>query len=67
MNRFHTMMPGETGDRVKWVQRRLKISETGSFDSTMETALRSFKSEKGLSGDAVIDPATFARLCWVHV
>jgi peptidoglycan hydrolase-like protein with peptidoglycan-binding domain len=64
MNRFHTMMPGETGDRVKWVQRKLSISETGSFDATMEKALTSFQTEYGLPADAVIGPATFARLCW---
>jgi len=67
MNRFHTMLPGETGERVKWVQRRLAISPTGSFDKTMESALRSFRTTKGLSSDAVVDPATFARLCWVQV
>lgn len=67
MNRFHTMMPGETGNRVKWVQRRLGLAQSGSFDTTMESALKSFRTSKGLSSDAVVDVATFARLCWVRV
>jgi murein L,D-transpeptidase YcbB/YkuD len=62
------MMPGESGDRVKWVQRRLAIAQSGSFDTTMEKALASFQKSKGITAEAgVIGPATFARLCWVRV
>jgi len=64
LNRFHMMTAGESGDRVKWVQRRLGITESGTFDAAMEKALRAFKAKKGLPSDAVIDPATFAYLCW---
>src|SRR5437764_3706512 len=32
MNRFHGMVKGATGERVKWVQRRLGIDQSGTFD-----------------------------------
>lgn len=64
LNRFNTMVEAATGDRVKWVQRRLGIPENGRFDSTMESALRAFKSRKGLGSDCRVDVRTFAYLCW---
>jgi hypothetical protein len=64
MNRFNTMAKGATGERVKWAQRRLGIAQTGSFDDAMETALRVFQQKNGVVADSVIDPRTFAFLCW---
>jgi peptidoglycan hydrolase-like protein with peptidoglycan-binding domain len=64
LNRFNPMRSGATGDRVKWVQRRLGIAQNGQFDGAMERALRAFQSQKGLPVDGVIDPRTFAYLCW---
>jgi GH25 family lysozyme M1 (1,4-beta-N-acetylmuramidase) len=64
MNRFNTMIKGATGDRVKWVQRRLRIPQNGTFDAAMETVLRAFQQKKGLVSDGRIDPRTFAYLCW---
>jgi GH25 family lysozyme M1 (1,4-beta-N-acetylmuramidase) len=64
MNRFNTMVKGATGDRVKWAQRRLGISQTGQFDAELETALRAFQEKRGLPVDSVIDPRAFAYLCW---
>jgi V8-like Glu-specific endopeptidase/GH25 family lysozyme M1 (1,4-beta-N-acetylmuramidase) len=64
LNRFNPMRPGATGDRVKWVQRRLGIAPNGKFDSAMEQALRAFKNRKGLGGDSYVDVRTFAYLCW---
>jgi len=64
MNRFNTMLKGETGNRVKWVQRRLGIAQNGRFDDAIERALRAFQKKKGLVSNGVIDPQTFAYLCW---
>jgi lysozyme len=64
MNRFNNMHKGATGDRVRWVQRRLGILENGVFDRSTEASLRSFQQERGLDVDAEIEPRTFAHLCW---
>jgi peptidoglycan hydrolase-like protein with peptidoglycan-binding domain len=64
MNRFNAMGPGASGDRVRWAQRRLGIAATGRFDAVMATALAAFQSRHGLAPDALIDPRTFALLCW---
>ncbi len=64
MDRFNTMVKGATGDRVRWVQRRLGIAQNGQFDDTMDNALRAFQGKKGLVADSVIDVRTFAYLCW---
>jgi GH25 family lysozyme M1 (1,4-beta-N-acetylmuramidase) len=64
MNRFNTMLKGATGDRVKWVQRRLGIAQNGQFDGATDSALRAFQDKKGLVSDGVVGPPTFAYLCW---
>jgi lysozyme len=64
MNRFNAVTSGMTGDRVRWVQRRLGVPQSGAFDGITERALRAFKSRRGIDGDAVIDARTFAYLCW---
>jgi len=64
LNRFHPMLRGESGDRVKWVQHRLGILPNGVFDAAMDTALRAFQRSNGLAPNGVIDPRTFAFLCW---
>jgi peptidoglycan hydrolase-like protein with peptidoglycan-binding domain len=58
------MTKGATGERVKWVQRRLGIAQTGAFDSVTEAALGTFQQRKGLVADLIVDPRTFAFLCW---
>jgi peptidoglycan hydrolase-like protein with peptidoglycan-binding domain len=64
MDRFNPMRAGVSGDRVMWVQRRLGIVQNGRFDSAMSSALRTFQDKKGLPPNGVIDPRTFAYLCW---
>jgi GH25 family lysozyme M1 (1,4-beta-N-acetylmuramidase) len=64
MNRFNTMIRGATGDRVRWVQRRLGVPQSGAFDASTERALRAFQNKKGIGADGVINPRTFALLCW---
>jgi len=64
LNVFHTTTAVATGDRVKWVQRRLGVAQSGSFDAATQSALASFQSHNGLPASLVIDPRTFASLCW---
>jgi GH25 family lysozyme M1 (1,4-beta-N-acetylmuramidase) len=64
MNTFNVMVRGATGDRVRWAQRRLGIVPSGVFDPATEGALRAFQSKKGLGADGMVDPRTFAYLCW---
>jgi GH25 family lysozyme M1 (1,4-beta-N-acetylmuramidase) len=64
MNRFNTTVRGAAGDRVRWVQLRLGIPQSGTFDVATERALRAFQSAKGIEADGVINPRTFAYLCW---
>jgi lysozyme len=64
MNRFNTMVKGATGDRVKWVQRRLDIAQNGRFDDAIDRALRAFQKKKGLVSNGVVDLKTFVSLCW---
>ncbi len=65
MNRFNTMLKGEIGSRVKWVQRRLGIAQSGWFDAALESALRAFQDNKGLVLSGVVGLQTFAHLCWL--
>jgi len=65
MNRFHVMGPGATGNRVKWVQRRLGVAATGTFDQATAQALRAFKQRNGLPATDLVGPRTFAFLCWL--
>jgi murein L,D-transpeptidase YcbB/YkuD len=66
ISRFFTMSMGAAGDRVRWVQRKLRMAEgtPGSFDRTMDDSVRRFQSDRGLVADGVIGPVTFAALCW---
>lgn len=64
MNRFHLLQQGDTGDRVKWVQRRLGVKETGLFDSAMVKDVKDWQYANNLRVDALIGPASFAALSW---
>ena len=64
LNRFHTVVKGAKGDQVKWVQRRLGIAQSGQFDATTGSALAAFQNKSGLPSTQIVDPATFAFLCW---
>jgi len=63
MNRFHAIGRGAAGDQVKWVQRRLGIAQDGNFDAATQ-ALGAFQRKRGVPETPVIDPRTFAFLCW---
>jgi lysozyme len=64
LNRFHACGRGAVGNQVKWVQRRLGIAQTGNFDATTEAGLRAFQHSKGIEATLMVDPRTFAFLCW---
>jgi GH25 family lysozyme M1 (1,4-beta-N-acetylmuramidase) len=66
MNRFNIMRMGATGDRVKWVQRRLGVAQSGRFDAAMFGVLQAFQNKKGLVPNGIVDPRTFAYLCWAN-
>jgi GH25 family lysozyme M1 (1,4-beta-N-acetylmuramidase) len=66
LNRFRSMARGATGDRVRWVQRRLGRSQSGTFDADLDKVVRTFQRMSGLDQDGIIGPRTFAALCWSH-
>lgn len=64
-NRFFDLSLGRTGERVKWVQRRLGIHPSGIFDATTAHFVRGFQERSGLQVDEIVGPRTFAALSWV--
>ena len=64
MNRYNALTSGSSGDSVKWVQRRLGVTESGSFDKKLSASVVAFQNARGLVGDGIIGPRTFAALCW---
>lgn len=64
LSRFHVMAVGEVGPRVEWVQRRLGMVASGTFDVAMETRIRAFQRAEGVAADGVIGPVTFGRIAW---
>lgn len=57
-----TLKPGMSGDRVRTLQRRLAIEETGEFDAETEAAVMAFQGEAGLEDDGLVGPATLRAL-----
>ena len=65
-----TISLGSTGDDVKRLQRALARQLawnpfgpiTGTFDGSLETAVKSFQQANGLTADGVVGPATWAKL-----
>ena len=64
MNRFNTLTPGAKGDAVKWVQRKLGVAPSGTFDKALLLAVSSFQTKHGLVADGIVGPKTFAVMCW---
>lgn len=63
MNRFNPLFEGH-GARVKWVQRRIGITQSGEMDDSTKRAVKRFQSEHGLVADGIVGPRTFAYLAW---
>lgn len=67
VNRFNSMVKGATGARVKWVQRRLGIDETGTYDDAAVEKVKALQGNQGIDpADGIIGPRTFALLCWMN-
>jgi GH25 family lysozyme M1 (1,4-beta-N-acetylmuramidase) len=64
LNRFFDLSRGARGERVRWLQRMLKISVDGDFGPITQRAVLDFQSAHQLAADGIVDPRTFARLCW---
>ena len=47
---------GARGARVRWLQRRLGIAESGRFDAATERAVRDFQDDNDLVSDGIIGP-----------
>lgn len=65
MNRFNPIFKGASGERVKWVQKRLGYQPaniSGKFDETTDTDVRAFQSLHELVADGIVGPRTFAYL-----
>jgi peptidoglycan hydrolase-like protein with peptidoglycan-binding domain len=65
MNRFNVAFKGARGARVRWIQRRLGVTENGAFDAATEGAVRAFQDDNDLVSDGVVGPRTFAYLARV--
>lgn len=66
MDRFKVCALGETGPRVRWVQRRAGQLEgtPGVFDAVCAEAVRAYQQRRGLHDDGIVGPVTFAWLSW---
>lgn len=65
VNRFFDLAMGRSGERVKWVQRRVGIHPSGVFDACTDSHVRAFQAANRLQVDGVVGPVTFASLAWV--
>jgi len=68
MNRVRPMQKGDSGERVKWLQRRLGFvgkDIDGKFGPKTDAALRKFQLGKtDLVSDGIAKPRELAYLCW---
>lgn len=74
LNRFRTTKLGDTGDRIKNIQRLFVNSGIchssykidGVFGDDFNQNLKSFQSKYNLISDGIIGPKTFAALTWLN-
>jgi len=63
-----TISLGATGDAVKRLQRALRrtpnlsLTVNGIFDAWLETAVKEFQQETGLTADGIVDQLTWNAL-----
>lgn len=68
LNRMRPLQKGVTGERVKWLQRRLGIKLVdGKFGPQTDKAVRALQAAKNdLVPDGIVGPRTYAYLCWMN-
>lgn len=64
ISRFRVLGPGMTGDRVRWVQRRLDVAQSGIMDEVTVNTIKELQTDEGLTVDGIIGPMTFSVICW---
>jgi len=68
MNRVRPVVKGDSGERVKWLQRRLGFTGTnvdGKFGPMTDAAVRKLQASKpDVVADGIVGPRTYAYLCW---
>jgi len=69
LNRMRPIQKGMSGERVKWVQRRLSYTGKdvdGKFGPMTDAGVRALqRSKPDLVSDGIIGPRTVAYLCWM--
>jgi len=63
VNRFAALWLGSKGERVKWLQRKLSIAQSGYFDEATRQSVMAFQKSKNLTSDGLVGPLTFTYLC----
>jgi GH25 family lysozyme M1 (1,4-beta-N-acetylmuramidase) len=70
MNRMRPMQKGASGEKVKWVQRRLGFTGTnvdGKWGPMTDTAVRKVQANRSDTvPDGIIGPRTYAYLSWMN-
>jgi GH25 family lysozyme M1 (1,4-beta-N-acetylmuramidase) len=67
LNRFFGLSQGSKGERVKWIQKRLRITQDGDFGPGTKNAVESYQRVNKLVPDGIVGPKTFAYLCQVKI
>ncbi len=57
-----TLRKGSSGPWVSYLQARLGIASSGTFDVGTDAAAKAFQASKGLDADGVVGPATWSAL-----
>lgn len=53
---------GSTGEWVSYLQDRLAMTVTGTFDDATDAAVKGFQSANGLQADGIVGPASWGKL-----
>lgn len=67
LNRFHSIGRGTAAgsNQVRWIQRKFpELVADGNFGPKTEAAIKDFQLDKGLVSNGIVEPRTFAALCW---
>jgi hypothetical protein len=65
MDRVHVQRPGDTGESVKWVQRRLPgLVVDGVFGPKTKAAVETFQAAKKVTVDGIVGLDTTQLLAW---